>query len=48
MLPLTSIFNIYPRVIRDAFSDGGKIVRLQTSGEDTELDKRILEQISIH
>ena len=46
MLPLTSIFNIYPRVIRDAFSDGGKIVRLQTSGEDTELDKRILEQIS--
>ncbi|MHB8159816.1 MAG: hybrid sensor histidine kinase/response regulator [Thermoleophilia bacterium] len=46
MLPLTSIFNIYPRVIRDASSASSKIVRLQTSGEDTELDKRILEQIS--
>ncbi|MHB1326464.1 MAG: hybrid sensor histidine kinase/response regulator [Thermoleophilia bacterium] len=46
MLPLTSIFNIYPRVIRDASSVSSKIVRLQTSGEDTELDKRILEQIS--
>lgn len=46
MLPLTNIFNIYPRVIRDASSAGSKIVQLQTSGEDTELDKRILEQIS--
>lgn len=46
MLPLTNIFNIFPRVVRDASGASGKIVRLQTSGEDTELDKRILEQIS--
>jgi len=46
MLPLSNIFGIYPRVVREASNAGGKLVRLEISGEDTELDKRILEQVA--
>ncbi|MBI5870557.1 MAG: hybrid sensor histidine kinase/response regulator [Actinobacteria bacterium] len=46
MLPLSSIFGLYPRVVRDASNSGGKLVRFETSGEETELDKRILEQVA--
>lgn len=46
MLPLANIFGIYPRVVRDVSSSSGKLVKLETEGEETELDKRILEQIS--
>ena len=46
MLPLGNIFGIYPRVVREASNACGKQVRLITSGEDTELDKRILEQVA--
>ncbi len=46
MLPLATIFSLYPRVVRDAATSCGKNVRLKISGEKTELDKRILEQIS--
>ncbi|MHB0866238.1 MAG: hybrid sensor histidine kinase/response regulator [Thermoleophilia bacterium] len=46
MLPLSTIFDIYPRVVRDASSASGKTVQLHISGENTELDKRILEQVS--
>ncbi|MHB9111363.1 MAG: hybrid sensor histidine kinase/response regulator [Thermoleophilia bacterium] len=46
MLPLSTIFGLYPRVVRDASNSGGKLVRFETSGEDTELDKRILEQVA--
>jgi len=46
MLPLATIFGIYPRVVRDAARACGKKVRLKVSGEKTELDKRVLEQIT--
>ncbi len=46
MLPLANIFGIYPRVVRDASSSSNKKVQLETTGEETELDKRILEQIA--
>ena len=46
MLPLATIFSQYPRVVRDASRSCGKKARLLISGEKTELDKRILEQIS--
>lgn len=46
MLPLATIFSLYPRVVRDAARSCGKDVVLKISGEKTELDKRILEQIS--
>ncbi len=46
MLPLSSIFAIYPRVVRDAAGACGKKVSLEIAGEKTEMDKRILEQIA--
>lgn len=46
MLPLATIFSLYPRVVRDAASTSGKKAVLKISGENTELDKRILEQVA--
>ncbi len=46
MLPLASIFSLFPRVVRDAASSCGKKVKLEISGEKTEMDKRILEQVA--
>lgn len=46
MLPISTIFGLYPRVVRDAAGSCGKKVNLVIEGEKTELDKRILEQIS--
>lgn len=46
MLPLATIFDIYPRVVRDTSGASGKSVQLHISGENTELDKRILEQVT--
>ncbi|MFA6000795.1 MAG: hybrid sensor histidine kinase/response regulator [Thermoleophilia bacterium] len=46
MLPLDSILGLYPRIVRDASASGAKKVKLAIEGEETELDKRILEQIS--
>lgn len=46
MLPLASIFSLYPRVVRDAAGSCGKKVKLELSGEKTEMDKRILEQVA--
>lgn len=46
MLPIGTIFKNFPRLIRDVSAAAGKQVRLETSGEDCELDKRILEQVA--
>jgi two-component system chemotaxis sensor kinase CheA len=46
MLPISTIFGLYPRVVRDASGSCGKKVKLVIEGEKTELDKRILEQVS--
>ncbi len=44
--PIRSIFARMPRVVRDLVSQTGKNVRLETSGEDTEIDKTVIEQLS--
>ncbi|MHB1412331.1 MAG: hybrid sensor histidine kinase/response regulator [Thermoleophilia bacterium] len=46
MLPIASIFSLYPRVARSAAASTNKKVLLKVSGEKTELDKRILEQVA--
>jgi len=45
MLPLSTIFNGFPRMMRDIAAQQGKEVRLVISGEETELDKRVMEGI---
>ncbi|WP_246199541.1 hybrid sensor histidine kinase/response regulator [Sodalinema gerasimenkoae] len=45
LLPLSTIFNLYPRLVRDLARSQGKEVRLQIVGGDTRADKRILEDM---
>ncbi|KZC17896.1 chemotaxis protein CheA [Rhodanobacter sp. FW510-R12] len=45
MLPIASVFNRFPRMVRDISQKLGKQVRLELVGEHTELDKTVLEKI---
>jgi two-component system chemotaxis sensor kinase CheA len=46
MLPISQLFNRYPRLVHDLVKGSAKKVRLDIHGEDTELDKMIIEEIS--
>lgn len=43
MLPIAQTFNRFPRLIRDLSRDLGKEVKLEMYGEETELDKSVIE-----
>ncbi len=45
MLPVGQLFNRMPRLIRDLSRRVGKQVGLQVQGGDTEVDKRVIEQV---
>lgn len=45
MLPIGQLFNRMPRLIRDLSRRVGKVVNLEVYGGDTEVDKRVIEQI---
>ncbi|NUO07343.1 MAG: chemotaxis protein CheA [Candidatus Brocadia sp.] len=45
MVPLKSTFQKMARLVRDVSAKVGKKVRLEISGEDTELDKTVIEEI---
>ena len=45
MLPVKTVFQKFPRLVRDLARSQGKEVRLVIEGEGIELDKTILEQI---
>jgi two-component system, chemotaxis family, sensor kinase CheA len=45
VLPLRSVFQRFPRVLREMASSMGKPVKLETEGEDTEADKTIVEML---
>ncbi len=45
MFPIAQLFNRYPRLIRDLTRGTEKKVRLLMRGEDTELDKMIIQEI---
>ncbi len=46
MIPLRVLFQRYPRTIRDISRKAGKKVELIIQGEDTELDKTVIEAIN--
>lgn len=46
MLPIETVFNRFPRLVRDLSSKLGKRVDLVVQGQDTELDRSVLEEIS--
>ncbi|HLO62529.1 MAG TPA: Hpt domain-containing protein, partial [Azonexus sp.] len=45
MMPISSVFSRFPRVVRDLSVKLGKQVELKMSGESTELDKGLVERI---
>ncbi|WP_024654928.1 chemotaxis protein CheA [Borrelia hispanica] len=45
MLPVASIFSRFTRVIRDLSKKLGKVVELSTQGEDTEVDKSVIDDL---
>ncbi len=45
MLPIESVFNRLPRVVRDVASKLGKQVDFIVDGKDTELDRSVIEEI---
>lgn len=46
MLPISFVFNRFPRMIHDLSKSLDKPLTLQITGEQTELDKNVLEKIS--
>jgi two-component system chemotaxis sensor kinase CheA len=45
MVQIGATFNRFQRVVRDVSKELGKDIRLEISGEDTELDKTVVERI---
>jgi len=45
MVPVESVFNRFPRMIRDISKELGKDINLVMSGEDTELDRTVIDEI---
>jgi two-component system chemotaxis sensor kinase CheA len=46
LLPVGMIFNRFPRLVHDIAESTGKKIALRMSGEETELDKGVLERMS--
>jgi two-component system chemotaxis sensor kinase CheA len=45
MLPLEVVFNRFPRMIRDLSKDLGKEMELEIQGQETELDRTVIDEI---
>lgn len=45
MMPIGSAFHRFPRLVRDLAGNSGKQIQLVMSGEETELDKTLIEAI---
>ncbi|MBI4688369.1 MAG: chemotaxis protein CheW [Nitrospirae bacterium] len=45
MIPVSTVFNKFRRVVRDIAKNLGKEIELRTEGDDTEIDKNIIEGI---
>lgn len=45
MVPIGQIFNRFPRVVRDLQRELGKKIELEIEGEDTELDKTVVDDL---
>jgi two-component system chemotaxis sensor kinase CheA len=44
--PVKSVFSRMPRLVRELATKTGKKIRLETVGENTEIDKTVIEQLS--
>jgi len=46
MQPVSKVFGKFPRLVRDLARDAKKQIQMEISGESTELDKSVIEEIS--
>ena len=46
MLPVANVFHKFPRLVRDLTGQSGKQVNFTMSGNDTELDRSVIEMLS--
>lgn len=46
MVKIAKVFNRFPRLVRDLSRETGKEIQLVINGEDTELDKTVIEEIN--
>lgn len=46
MIKIGKVFNKFPRVVRDLSKETGKQIKLEIRGEETELDKTLIEEIN--
>ena len=45
MLPFSTLLELFPRMVRDLAAEEGKDVAWEVRGEDTQIDRRVLEEI---
>lgn len=45
LIPVAHLFNLFPRAMRDLAHEAGKEIELSISGEDTHLDKAIIDEM---
>lgn len=45
MLPVSTVFDAFPRLVRDVARERNKEVELKMEGAETELDRKVLEQV---
>lgn len=45
MVPIERVFNRFPRMVRDLSKELGKNISLEMSGEDTEVDRTVIDEI---
>jgi two-component system, chemotaxis family, sensor kinase CheA len=46
MQPVGGVFSRFPRVVRDLAAANGKLMALEVTGEETELDKSVIERLA--
>jgi len=46
LIPVGNVFKKFPRIVRNLARDLGKLVDLQVCGEETELDRSVVDEIS--
>jgi two-component system chemotaxis sensor kinase CheA len=45
MVPIERVFNRFPRMVRDLSKELGKEIKLEMSGEETEVDRTVIDEI---
>ncbi len=46
MIPISQVFNRFPRIVRDISHEMNKDIKLHIRGQDTELDKKVIDNLS--